>query len=180
MKTTTMMAMAVLLLGCGTGRKVTERVVRETDSTAAWELKDSLQRKVTEIALLKTDLQRMREENVTLRSEGMTVEIKYDTAAPVDTTTGKPPVMSERITTLLNRYEKGVAEGEWWQKESSWQRENLLRENSSLQLTVETLTKENRELKEKTDAHTLFNVKLLLASILIGTLLTGWLMLRRK
>ncbi|MDD3957233.1 MAG: hypothetical protein PHG77_12785, partial [Proteiniphilum sp.] len=148
MKTTTMMAMAVLLLGCGTGRKVTERVVRETDSTAVWELKDSLQRKVTEISLLKTDLQRMREENVTLRSEGMTVEIKYDTAAPVDTTTGKPPVMSERITTLLNRYEKGVAEGEWWQKESSWQRENLLRENSSLQLTVETLTKENRKLKE--------------------------------
>ena len=52
-----MMAMAVLLLGCGTGKKVTERMVRETDSTAVWELKDSLQRKVTEIALLKTDLQ---------------------------------------------------------------------------------------------------------------------------
>lgn len=180
MKTTTMMAMAVLLLGCGTGRKVTERVVRETDSTAVWELKDSLQRKVTEISLLKTDLQRMREENVTLRSEGMTVEIKYDTAAPVDTTTGKPPVVSERITTLLNRYEKGMAEGEWLQKEESRERENLFRENSSLQLKVEKLTKENRELKEKTDAHTLFNVKLLLAGILIGTLLTGWLMLRRK
>ena len=177
MKTTTMMAMAVLLLGCGTGRKVTERVVRETDSTAVWELKDSLQRKVTEISLLKTDLQRMREENVTLRSEGMTVEIKYDTAAPVDTTTGKPPVMSERITTLLNRYEKGVAEGEWWQKESSWQRENLLRENSSLQLTVEMLTKENRKLKEKkTSPYPSWVMGLmLLAGTTLGTVLARWL-----
>ena len=177
MKTTTMMAMAVLLLGCGTGKRVTERVVRETDSTAVWELKDSLQRKVTEISLLKTDLQRMREENVTLRSEGMTVEIKYDTAAPVDTTTGKPPVMSERITTLLNRYEKGVAEGEWWQKESSWQRENLLRENSSLQLTVETLTKENRELKEKkTSPYPPWVTGLmLLAGTALGTVLARWL-----
>lgn len=172
-----MMAMAVLLLGCGTGKRVTVREVRETDSTAVWEMKDSLQRKVTEIALLKTDLQRMREENVTLRSEGMTVEIKYDSAAPIDTTTGKPPVVSERITTLLNHYEKGVSEGEWRQEEEWRQRESLLRENSSLQLTVATLTKENRELKEKnTSPYPLRALWLMpLAGMALGAVLARWL-----
>lgn len=103
-----------------------------------------------------------REGNVTLRTEGMSYEIKYDTAAPIDTTTGKQPVMSERITKNLSRYEKSVADVEHQQKEWSLERESLTRENSSLQLSVDKLTRENRELKEKSAPSYPFNLKLLL------------------
>jgi hypothetical protein len=70
------------------------------------------------------------------------------------------------------------------QSEWSVERESLLRANNNLLLSVEKLTRENRELKEKTDPPTPFNFKLLIAGILtgffIGILLMGWFMLRRK
>jgi len=180
MKTTMIIAISILLLGCRAGKTVTERVVRETDSAAVWELRDSLQRKVTEIALLKTDLKRVREENMTLRTEGMSYEIKYNTAVPIDTTTGKPPIMSERITTHLSRYEKSVADVEHQQKEWSLERESLTRKNSSLQLSVDKMTRENRELKEKPAPSYPFRLKLLPLVVMLGILLAAWRLLRGK
>ncbi|MEL7601228.1 MAG: hypothetical protein AAGU18_14185 [Proteiniphilum sp.] len=70
--------------------------------------------------------------------------------------------MSERITKNLSRYEKSVADVEHQQKEWSLERESLTRENSSLQLSVDKLTRENRELKEKSAPSYPFNLKLLL------------------
>lgn len=97
---------------------------------------------------------------------------------------GKPPVMSERITAHNSCQEKRVNSMEWLQSEGSLQQESLLRANSSLHLTVEQLTRENRELKEKTDPPTPFNFKLLIAGILSGffisILLMLWLLLSRK
>ncbi|HBB01261.1 MAG TPA: hypothetical protein DCZ19_09375 [Porphyromonadaceae bacterium] len=117
---------------------------------------------------------------MTLRTEGMSYEIKYDTAAPIDTTTGKQPVMSERITKNLSRYEKSVADVEHQQKEWSLERESLTRENSSLQLSVDKLTRENRELKEKSAPSYPFNLKLLMVGIVLGILLAAWRLLRGK
>ncbi len=187
MKTNRMIVIALaalLLAGCKQARLVTERRTIETDSTAVWLLRDSLQLQERQIVLLRSDLKRLGEENVSLRSEGLQYEIRYDTAAPIDSLTGKPPVMSERITAHNNRQEKRVNTMEWLQSEWSLQQESLLRANSSLQLTVEQLTRENRELKEKTDPPTPFNFKLLIAGILsgffIGILLMLWLLLSRK
>ena len=171
---------ALLLTGCKQARLVTERRTMESDSTAVWLLRDSLQLQERQIALLRSDLKRVREENVTLRSEVLLYEIKYDTAAPIDSATGKPPVMSERITAHNSRQEKKVNSMEWLQSEWSLQRESLLRANSSLQLTVEQLIRENRELKEKTDPPTPFNFKLLIAGILTGFFIGILLMLHKK
>lgn len=156
----------------------------ESDSTAVWLLRDSLQLQERQIALLRSDLKRLREENVSLRSEGLQYEIRYDTTAPIDSLTGKPPVMSERITAHNNRQEKRVNTMEWLQSEWSLQRESLLRANSSLQGSVEEMTRLNRELKEQTVSPTRFNLKWLLAGILSGffiaILLMLWLLLSRK
>lgn len=166
MKTTIIITISILLLGCRTGKTVTERIVKETDSTALWELRDSLQVKTAEIALLKTDLKRVREENVRLQSEELSYEVKYDTAAPVVLETGKPPVMSERIATHNKLYEKEVTDVEQQQKEWSLERESLTQERSSLLLSVDKLSRENRELKEKTSPSICFNFNIFLAGVI--------------
>lgn len=175
---------ALLLAGCKQARLVTERRTIETDSMAVWLLRDSLQLQERQIVLLRSDLKRLGEENVNLRSEGLQYEIRYDTAAPIDSLTGKPPVMSERITAHNSRQEKRVAIMEEQQREGSLQRESLLRANSSLQGSVEEMTRLNRELKEQTVSPTPFNFKLLIAGILSGffiaILLMLWLLLSRK
>lgn len=171
---------ALLLAGCRPGRMVTEKRRVESDSSAVWILRDSLQVKNSEIALLRSGLKRVREENVTLRSEVLLYEIKYDTAAPIDSATGRPPVMSERLTAHSRRLEKAVTEAELQQREWSLERESLTRANSSLLLSVEQLTRENRELKEKTTLPSPFKRLLLPAGIILTILLLLWLLLFRK
>ena len=171
---------ALLLSGCRPGRMVTEKRRVESDSSAVWILRDSLQVKNSEITLLRSDLKRVRAENVTLRSEVLHYEIKYDTAAPIDSATGKPPVMSERFTAHNSRQEKTVSFVELQQREWSLERESLIRTNSNLLLSVDKLTRENRELKEKTAPPTRFNLKLLLVGILSGFFIGILLMLHKK
>src|SRR5690554_4967958 len=171
--------MALLMTGCKQARLVTERRTMESDSTAVWLLRDSLQLQERQIALLRSDLKRVREENVTLRSEVLLYEIKYDTAAPIDSATGKPPVMSERITAHNSRFEKAVTDAELQHWEWSLERESLTRANSSLLLSVEQLTRENRELKEKTTLPSPFKRLLLPAGIILTILLLLWFLLFR-
>jgi hypothetical protein len=171
---------ALLLAGCKQGRLVTERRTMESDSTAVWLLRDSLQLQERQIALLRSDLKHLREENVSLRSEGLQYEIRYDTAAPIDSLTGRPPVMSERFTAHNSRQKKTVSNAELQQREWSLERESLTRANSSLLLSVEQLTRENRELKEKTTLPSPFKRLLLPAGIILTILLLLWLLLFRK
>ena len=171
---------ALLLAGCRPGRMVTEKRRVESDSTAVLIWRDSLQEKNSEIAHLRSDLKRVREENVTLRSEVLLYEIKYDTAAPIDSATGRPPVMSERFTAHNSRQKKTVSNAELQQREWSLERESLTRANSSLLLSVEQLTRENRELKEKTTLPSPFKRLLLPAGIILTILLLLWLLLFRK
>ena len=171
---------ALLLAGCRPGRMVTEKRRVESDSTAVLIWRDSLQEKNSEIAHLRSDLKRVREENVTLRSEVLLYEIKYDIAAPIDSATGRPPVMSERFTAHNSRFEKAVTDAELQHWEWSLERESLTRANSSLLLSVEQLTRENRELKEKTTLPSPFKRLLLPAGIILTILLLLWLLLFRK
>ena len=88
--------------------------------------------------------------------------------------------MRERITAHNSRQEKTVSHVELQQSEWSVERESLLRANNNLLLSVEKLTRENRELKEKTVPPTRFNLKLLLAGILSGFFIGILLMLHKK
>ena len=169
MKTKSVMVIALtalLLAGCRPGRLATERLDMVRDSTAVWVQRDSLALQTAETIALRSDLRRLRDENTSRWTEGLHHVIKYDRGAPIDSATGRPPVLSEWFSLLRSGQENSVQLEEWRQQEWSRERESLLRTNSSLQLSVEELTRLNRELKEQTVSPTRFNIKSLLTGVL--------------
>lgn len=185
MKTKCMMMIALtafLLAGCRPGRMATERLDMVHDSTAEWVKRDSVALQTDETIALRSDLRRLRDENTSQWDEGLHHVIKYDRGAPIDSTTGRPPVLSERFSLLLSGQVSSMQQAEWRQLERTQERESLLRANSSLQRSVEELTRLNRELKEQTDSPTRFNLKWLLTAILsafcVGCLVGILLMVR--
>ena len=145
-------AILQLLSGCKPNQLVTEKIVTKIDNTAVWNLEKELHKKELRVTLLETDLKRAKDENINLSSEISKHEIHYDTSAPVDTATGRPPVSSEIITINKSWIEKTIKEYETLIQQTSTQNETLTTENTNLQLTVKTLVNENKELKEKTTA----------------------------
>ena len=187
MKTEKVMVIALtafLLAGCRPGRLATERLDMVRDSTAVWMQRDSLALQTAETIALRSDLRRLRDENTSRWTEGLHHVIKYDRGAPIDSTTGRPPVVSEWFSLLRSGQENSVQLEEWRQQEWSRERESLLRANSSLQRSVEEMTRMNRELKEQTVSPTRFNVKSLLTGVLaafcMGCFMGILLMLRLR
>lgn len=168
MKTKSVMMIALtalLLAGCRPGRLATERLDMVRDSTAIWMKRDSLALQTAETIALRSDLRRLRDENTSRWTEGLHHVIKYDRGAPIDSTTGRPPVVSEWFALLRSGQVSSVQQEEWRQQEWTRERESLLRANSSLQRSVEELTRMNRELKEQTVSPTRFSIKGLLSGI---------------
>ena len=159
---------ALLLAGCRPGRLATERLNMVRDSTAVWMKRDSLVIQSNESIALRSDLRRLRGENTSRWTEGLHHVIKYDRGAPIDSATGKPPVLSEWFSLLRSGQENSVQLEEWRQQERTRERESLLRANSNLQRSVEELTRLNMELKEQTVSPTRFSIKSLLTGILSG------------
>lgn len=171
MKTKSMMMIALtacLLAGCRPVRMATERLEMVHDSTAEWVKRDSLELQKAETIALRSDLRRLRDENTSRWTEGLQHAIKYDRGAPVDSSTGRPPVLSEWFSLLRTGQVNSVQLEEWRQQEWSQERESLLRANSSLRSSVEEITRLNRELKEQTVSPTRLNFKSLLTGILSG------------
>lgn len=168
---TLVIAILQLLSACKPNQLITEKVITKIDSTAVWNLEKELHKKELRITLLETDLKRTKDENLHLRSEISKHEIHYDTTAPVDTATGRPPVSAEIITISKSWMEKTIKEYETLIQQTSTENETLTTENTNLQLTVKTLVDENKELKEKTTAAG--STRFRLFSILVaGILLT--------
>ena len=131
------------------------------DSTAVLKLQTELQSKEKVIESLTTDLKRVREENVLLRSESSSHQIHYDTGGQVNPGTGEYPKQSETITHSKYEYDRVVTENETLRKEFNLEAELYETKISNLELTVETLTQENSELQTK-------EVKFHFKSFLIG------------
>lgn len=165
-------AILQLLSACKPNQLVTEKIVTKIDSTAVWNLKKELHKKELQITLLETDLKRTKDENINLRNEVSKHEIHYDTTAPVDTATGRPPVSAEIITISKSWIEKTIKEYETLIQQTSTQNETLTTENTNLQLTVKILVDENRELKEKTTTTGSTRSRLFSIGLMAGILLT--------
>lgn len=165
-------AILQLLSACKPSQLITERVITRIDSTAVWNLEKELQKKEIQIILLETDLKRTKDENLNLWSEISKHEIHYDTTAPVDTSTGRPPVSAEIITITKSWMEKTIKEYETLIQQTSIENETLTTENINLQLTVKTLVNENRELKEKTTVAGSTISRLFSIGLMTGILLT--------
>jgi len=165
-------AILQLLSGCKPNQLITEKVITKIDSTAVWNLEKELHKKELRITLLETGLKRTKDENITLRNEVSKHEIHYDTTAPVDTSTGRPPVSAEIITISKSWMEKTIKEYETLIQQASTQNETLTTENTNLQLTVKTLINENKELKEKTTTTGSIRSRLFSIGLMAGILLT--------
>ena len=165
-------AMLQLLSACKPNQLITEKVITKIDSTAVWNLEKELHKKELRITLLEIDLKRTKDENLNLRSEISKHEIHYDTAAPVDTSTGRPRVSAEIITITKSWMEKTIKEYETLIQHTSTENETLTTENTNLQLTVKTLVNENRELKEKTTAAGSAKSRLFSIGLMAGILLS--------
>lgn len=172
-------ATLLFLVGCKTKQTITEKTITQTDSTALWNLNDSLYKKETLIAILQSDLQRLRDENIRLLNESSTHQISYDTSAPVSPQTGKPPIASESYIVSKSTLEESKKEYETLLQTASLEKKTLTEQNLNLQLTVEKLTNENKQLTEKT-ASPGFNLKPFLAGLISGLLLSVLIYLNLK
>ena len=170
-----LLLIAFFATGCKPAQIITERVT--VDSTAIAKLQTELQSKEKVIESLTTDLKRVIEENVLLRSESSSHEINYDTGLPISPETGKPPVQSETITHSKYEYDRVVTENETLRKEHSKEVNSLETKISNLELTVETLTQENSELKTR---EVKFHFKSFLGGVVAGMLILLLLVLFLK
>ncbi|MCE5177561.1 MAG: hypothetical protein LLF81_00250 [Porphyromonadaceae bacterium] len=165
-------AILQLLSACKPNQLITEKVITRIDSTAVWNLEKELHKKELRITLLETDLKRTKGENLNLRSEISKHEIHYDTTAPVDSATGRPPVSAEIITISKSWMEKTIKEYEALIQQTSTENETLTTENTNLQLTVKTLVDESKELKEKTTAVSSAKFRLFSIGLMAGMFLS--------
>ena len=161
----------LLLIGCKPKQIIQERVVTKVDSAAVLSLQQQVSARNIVIEMMRSEIEATREENVRLQGEVSKHEINYDTKAPVDPETGKYPIASEVITESRTLLEKSIKEFEILKQEYRKEAEALTQKNSNLELTIELLRDENRELKAKITPTTGFNFKLFLAGISTGMIL---------
>ena len=170
----------LLLVGCKPKQIIQERVVTKVDSTAVLSLQQQVSARNIVIEMMRSEIEATREENVRLQGEVSKHEINYDTEAPVSPETGKYPIASEVITESRTTLEKSIKEFEILKQEYRKEAEALTQKNSNLELTIESLRDENRELRVKITPTTGFNFRLFFTGTGVGVVLmiALWLFLK--
>lgn len=170
----------LLLIGCKPKQIIQERVVTKVDSTAIVSLQQQVSARNIVIEMMRSEIEATREENVRLQGEVSKHEINYDTEAPVNPETGKYPIASEVITESRTLLEKTIKEFEILKQEYRKEAEALTQKNSNLELTIESLRDDNRELRAKITPTTGFNFRLFFTGMGAGVVLmiALWLFLK--
>ena len=170
----------LLLVGCKPKQIIQERVVTKVDSTAVLSLQQQVSARNIVIEMMRSEIEATREENVRLQGEVSKHEINYNTEAPVSPETGKYPIASEVITESRTTLEKSIKEFEILKQEYRKEAEALTQKNSNLELTIESLRDENRELRAKITPTTGFNFRLFFTGMGVGVVLmiALWLFLK--
>lgn len=172
MKRKLAVALIVLtMIGCKPVQTVQERYVTTVDSTAVVTLKEMLHVEVQKNEVLRTQLERTKDENKKLTSEVASHQINYDTQAPIDKDTGKYPIASETITTSKSVLEHQIKEQESLLKEQDIEIRAQAQRNKNLEYQVENLRTENSELKSKISKCG-FSLKWLIYGVAAGIIVT--------
>lgn len=137
----------LMLGGCKPKQVVNEQYVAVTDSTAVFQLSDSLQIKEWQMSVLRTHLNRFIEENFNLESKMWQKEIYYDTSAKFDSVSGKHPVLSEIVSTNIITLEKSSINHEALMNVDSIVGIKVSELNSNIDLKVEMLVDENKSIE---------------------------------
>jgi hypothetical protein len=170
----------LIIIGCKPKQIIQEKVVTKIDSSQVITLKDELQKKTIEVELLKTDLERTRDENIRLQSEVSSHVINYDTGAQIKPD-GQYPKASETIVQSKSVYEKTIKQLEFLSQSYGKKVDSLITLNRNLQQSIELVTNENKSLSEKTTPTTGFNFRLFFIGVIVGILLCFilWLLSKR-
>ena len=137
----------LMLGGCKPKQVVNEQYVAVTDSTAVFQLSDSIQIKEWQMSVLRTQLNRFIEENFNLESKTWQKEIYYDTSAKIDSVSGKHPVLSEIVSTNIITLEKSSINNEALMSVDSIVGIKISELNSNIDLKVEKLVDENKSIE---------------------------------
>lgn len=159
-----------MLIGCKPTRIVTEKIDYRIDSTLVLHLKNELDQKTEENKILKTNLERSRDEITTLRSTISVYEINYDTAATVKPD-GYYPIAREVKTESMVVYENKLNEKEKLITELNQNIESLTKQNEELSKELNLVKSENSDLSNETRQTTGFNFRLFFIGVAIGIIL---------
>lgn len=157
--------------GCKPKQVITEKTVTKVDSTAITQLRSELQQKTGEAESLQNELERRRDENSRLQEEVSKHEVEYDTSAPINPDTGKPPVKKETTTSSTSLLEKKLNESEKITAELQRENVSLQTKNTNLEYEVKQYRKIDAEYKSKRVPQTGFNFRLVFWSLVIGAIL---------
>ena len=170
-KMVVLLIVLLIIIGCKPKQIIQEKVVTKIDSSQVITLNNELQKKTIEVELLKTDLERVRDENIRLQSEVSSHVINYDTGATVNPD-GQYPKASEIITQSKYLYERTIKELEILKQQYGKKIDSLVNINEDLKQTIEVVNNENKELKQTTTPTTGFNFKLFFIGVGIGLLIS--------
>jgi hypothetical protein len=178
-KMVVLLIILLIIIGCKPKQIIQEKVVTKIDSSQVITLKDELKKKTIEVELLKTDLERTRDENIRLQSEVSSHVINYDTGAQIKPD-GQYPKASETITQSKSIYENTIKQLEFLSQSYGKKVDSLITLNKNLQQSIELVTNENKSLSEKTTPTTGFNFRLFLMGVMVGILLCFilWLLIK--
>jgi len=176
-----LLLIAFLAAGCKPKQIIQERIVTKIDSTAVFSLQEENTVKGLVIENLQRELERTREENSQLSSEISKHEIKYDTSAPLKPD-GQYPIASETKTQTKSLLEKEIRENEVLIAEYRKEVNILSHLKKNLEITIESLKEENKDLKEKITPTTGFNFRLFGFGLLSGVIgmIILMILLKRK
>jgi ribosomal protein S13 len=174
-----LLIISLSISGCKPKQIIQEKIVTKIDSSQVITLKDELQKKTIEVELLKTDLERTRDENIRLQSEVSSHVINYDTGAQIKPD-GQYPKANETITQSKSVYENTIKQLEFLSQTYGKKVDSLITLNRNLKQSIELVTNENKSLSEKTTPTTGFNFRLFLIGIVVGILLCFilWLLIK--
>src|SRR5690554_3427418 len=126
-----------VLGGCKPKQLVNENVVNKLDSSAVWQLNDSIQIKEWQMSVLKSHLNRFIEDNFNLVSEMWKREIYYDTNAAFDSVSGKHPVLGEIVTTNIISVDKAKRDSLVFTRVDTIDKTNITTQNSNIGLRID-------------------------------------------
>lgn len=159
-----------MLIGCKPTRIVTEKIDYRIDSTLVTHLKNELEKTTEENRILKTNLERSRDEIITLRSTMSVYEINYDTAATVKPD-GYYPIAREVKTENVIVYENKLQEKEKLITELNQTIESLTKRNENISEELNLVKSENSKLSDETKQPTGFNFRLFFIGVAVGIIL---------
>lgn len=179
-KMVVLLIILLIIIGCKPKQIIQEKVVTKVDSSQVITLRDELQKKTIEVELLKTDLERTRDENIRLQSEVSSHVINYDTGAQIKPD-GQYPKANETITQSKSIYENTIKQLEFLSQSYGKKVDSLITLNKNLQQSIELVTNENKSLSEKTTPTTGFNFRLFFIGVIVGILICFilWLLSKR-